>query len=560
MDCTACCEKYNKTSRKCVTCPKCLYQICKSCYARYLSTTSLEAHCLNPVCGVFWDLTFLLGAFSRAWLDTTYRAHVKKLLFDSETSLLPVTMGKLAAMAEHARKQSEEVPGLRSQVAGLSQDLVTLNAEIGAIDKRLTSKFACPFCNQHVKRGGLLVCHRNRRGWCPECFLEFVTGPVTDSCPGCSEAVVVLGPENERTVQHHVVLGREDFTRYLVVKRGPGLGSTTKIGLVLERRSALDRQRRDVWDRQSALEREIFMLSEPFSASSAAVEKRDFVKKCATSDCRGFLNTQYHCELCDEYFCPRCHERVGLKDEKKTHECNPQTVETVEFLKKDSKPCPSCGVLIHRIEGCSQMFCTQCNTPFCWRTGKKITSGPLHNPHYLEWTKNHSKMGDPTGVRANGDIPCGGIPGGREIGARYGKHPLGKLLRSTLEKFVRRLDEIQDYVVRVWAHPHQARDNEDLRMAYLQKHIDDVHFKKVLMQRERQRLKQLEDRQVWDMLLGASGDLLRSGTPDVVEQLVPLVAYARDEFGSIGEKYGLVSSFETTPWMESLPGVFGMKL
>ena len=169
-------------------------------------------------------------------------------------------------------------------------------------------------------------------------------------------------------------------------------------------------------------------------------------------------------------------------------------------------------------------------------------------------------MGDPTGVRANGDIPCGGIPGGREIGARYGKHPLGKLLRSTLEKFVRRLDEIQDYVVRVWAHPHQARDNEDLRMAYLQKHIDDVHFKKVLMQRERQRLKQLEDRQVWDMLLGASGDLLRSGTPDVVEQLVPLVAYARDEFGSIGEKYGLVSSFETTPWMESLPGVFGMKL
>jgi predicted transcriptional regulator len=61
------------------------------------------------------------------------------------------------------------------------------------------------------------------------------------------------------------------------------------------------------------------------------------------------------------------------------------------------------GTVLHN---CSQMFCISCQTPFDWNTGKIVTSGVIHNPHYFEWLKRNGK----SMPRNPADIPCGGYP------------------------------------------------------------------------------------------------------------------------------------------------------
>jgi len=107
-------------------------------------------------------------------------------------------------------------------------------------------------------------------------------------------------------------------------------------------------------------------------------EKRLFMMKCVVSDCRGFLDESFVCGLCNTHICKRCHTIKG-----EIHDCKEDDVATVDELKKSTKPCPKCYVLIYKTDGCDQMFCVKCHTPFSWKTGL-VAQGPVHNPHYFE--------------------------------------------------------------------------------------------------------------------------------------------------------------------------------
>ena len=72
------------------------------------------------------------------------------------------------------------------------------------------------------------------------------------------------------------------------------------------------------------------------------------------------------------------------------------------MLAKDSKPCPKCQSLIFKINGCDQMWCTQCHTAFSWKTGKLEKN--IHNPHFYEWQR---KNGGGAAPRNPGDFECG---------------------------------------------------------------------------------------------------------------------------------------------------------
>lgn len=142
-------------------------------------------------------------------------------------------------------------------------------------------------------------------------------------------------------------------------------------------------------------------------ASDEKEERKKFMMHCRTPECRGFLSTQWKCELCEKYTCARCLESVGAHENKATHECKKENVESAEMIKKESKPCPACGVPIHRIEGCASMWCVSCRTGFNWNT-LKIHSGRIDNPHYFEW--RNAGGGEGGMPRNAGDLPCGGLP------------------------------------------------------------------------------------------------------------------------------------------------------
>jgi len=113
-----------------------------------------------------------------------------------------------------------------------------------------------------------------------------------------------------------------------------------------------------------------------------------FIKPCPVNDCRGFLSTSWKCELCETWVCKDCLEIKKSKIDEE-HKCNEDNINSAKLLLKDSKPCPSCGVRIHRIEGCNAMFCVSCKTCFNWKTGQ-ITKANS-NPHFHEWAARKNK-------------------------------------------------------------------------------------------------------------------------------------------------------------------------
>ena len=119
--------------------------------------------------------------------------------------------------------------------------------------------------------------------------------------------------------------------------------------------------------------------------------KNHFVRACPVDDCRGFLNNRWVCGLCDNKTCRNCHEVI--KDVEAEHVCDPNNVATAQLLAKDTKPCPQCQTNIFKIDGCDQMWCTQCHTAFSWRTG--AIEKNIHNPHYYEWKRNNGGL-EPT--------------------------------------------------------------------------------------------------------------------------------------------------------------------
>jgi hypothetical protein len=112
-------------------------------------------------------------------------------------------------------------------------------------------------------------------------------------------------------------------------------------------------------------------------------QRRAFIMKCPRQECLGYLSTRYMCGLCQHKVCPDCHDALDQK-----HKCDPDKVETIKLIQREGKPCPKCGCIICKIDGCDQMWCTQCKTAFSWKTGH-IETGRIHNPEYFRWMRDH---------------------------------------------------------------------------------------------------------------------------------------------------------------------------
>jgi len=96
---------------------------------------------------------------------------------------------------------------------------------------------------------------------------------------------------------------------------------------------------------------------------------------CPNNNCRGFVfGTK--CGICKKEVCVLCREMK--KDP--SHECDPDIAKSIAQLISDSRPCPRCQTLIHRIEGCDHMHCTFCGVHFHYVTLRILSMST--NEHY----------------------------------------------------------------------------------------------------------------------------------------------------------------------------------
>lgn len=130
-------------------------------------------------------------------------------------------------------------------------------------------------------------------------------------------------------------------------------------------------------------------------------QKREFIRNCPNNECHGFLSTSLKCGLCENWACKNCREMIGV-DKNAPHDCDPEIVKNVKAIDKETKPCPKCGVPIFKINGCSSMYCIECDVSFNWNT-LRIEGGPIHNPEYFEKLRRVGNIIP----RSENDIICG---------------------------------------------------------------------------------------------------------------------------------------------------------
>ena len=114
--------------------------------------------------------------------------------------------------------------------------------------------------------------------------------------------------------------------------------------------------------------------------------KCEIYTKCPKKECVGMLNDKHRCITCNIKVCKKCSEIMSEQ-----HVCDENTIATIQLLKKDTKNCPGCGIPIHRLQGCYQMWCTNCHCTFHYRT-LEILNETIHNPHYVEWLRHNTTI------------------------------------------------------------------------------------------------------------------------------------------------------------------------
>jgi hypothetical protein len=276
----------------------------------------------------------------------------------------------------------------------------------------------------------------------------------------------------------------------------------------------------DLYAQRRELERQI-----QYGIKTEKEEKTHFVRQCPANGCRGFLSSQWKCGICEQWTCPECHELKGYNRDC-DHKCDPNNVETAKLLAKDSKPCPKCQSLIFKINGCEQIWCTQCHTAFNWKTGKFEKN--IHNPHYYEWQRKNG------GAERNpGDVECGRELAHYTVGRIQDlakKH--SDLCKTETKEYIgwngkkdtRVIHEYSDSVIKFCQiirniihnnHtelPNFQTDyvirNQDLRVKYLENVISEEDFKIMIQRNDKKNKKNNEIAQVLQLANTAVTDIV----------------------------------------------------
>jgi hypothetical protein len=244
--------------------------------------------------------------------------------------------------------------------------------------------------------------------------------------------------------------------------------------------------------------------------------KKAFIRKCGVTDCRGFLSQDWKCGICKITTCNKCLEI--LNQENVEHICKEENIESAKLIAKDSKPCPKCGSLIFKINGCNQMFCTSCNTAFCWKTGQ-IETKRIHNPHYYEMLRKMSKNGEIP--REPGDNQCeniNGMPTNQQIESILRKkfNINSKTLYANIDKNVLKIHELTRKIFHILAYypntflEDYEKDKRKLRVKYLMNEITEDIWKRKLQIKEKKYEKSLNYFQIMRTLDIIGGDIIRN--------------------------------------------------
>ena len=353
--CSICMDSFTAALRKQTDCPYCEVPICRAC----LQTCLLMDNAAEPVCPscrAAWSREFLNDQLTAAFRNGPFKKYREKVLVDRERARLPETQEQAAAYkvaVEFLKPIDEKIAVIRAKMDKLPSKKAADAARAAYYESRTGKVY-----NDWLAKATILM--------------------------KAMQDTRIANMKEEKPLKKQIKALNKDTRTHRHTR--------SSFGIIY------------VPHTQAQLNAIVHQALHGGPAPVVEEKKKAvFIQKCPATTCEGFLSTQWICGLCNIKVCKDCHEPKAATG----HTCNPDLVESVKAIKKEAKPCPKCASQISKIDGCDQMWCTQCHTAFSWRTGE-IETHVVHNPHYFQWMREQGSGAVP---RAPGDVPqpCGGV-------------------------------------------------------------------------------------------------------------------------------------------------------
>jgi len=338
---------------------------------------------------------------------------------------------------------------------------------------------ACPVCCEDLNRSthNPCVCPKCEFTACKTCIRTYLESTPDEShCMSCKFAwddEFVLISVN-KTYFHSDLKEKRKQKYYEIEKSKLAESQIAAKNLLIEEESKKQIEEIRVKNREYKKlihQNEILIAEITYSAThTIKKEAKAFIMRCQAQNCNGFVSKSYKCELCEKTTCSKCFEIVN-----EGHECIPENVQTAELIKKDSRPCPKCATRISKIDGCNQMWCTNCHTAFDWITGQEVKGHNIHNPHYYDYLKT---TGGGVMPRNPGDVLCGGLPrlDNLNVGFIGMEHQSIVYIRTNIFNIHRLIGHIQHTAMPVNQGAFET-NLERVRIDYILNRITDERFK-----------------------------------------------------------------------------------
>ena len=469
---------------------------------------------MNNACTGEWSRKFMRDNFTLTFITKDFREHQKNVLIEQQLALMPDSQlvieerKRIERLTKKINKQRKELRDIREHYKQIESEI------IGEYNKKTEAILALKGWHTHYY-GGLFMEVVKRTA------IAFEGGSVDNGLYLALNGII----DNHAKIED-LIKSTEESLETFKSKMAPEWDNKHKV----ERDKLVADCERRIGD----------LIADRGTKSRA---KREFIRKCGDAECRGFLSTRWKCGVCEKTTCVDCHE-VVVPD----HVCNPDCVATIKLLKTDTRDCPNCQTSILKIDGCDQMWCTQCKTGFSWTTGK--IEMKLHNPHYYEWRRQNGGLD-----REPGDMQCGDVLGAdmaTQMAEAMIRHPsIDDTTAANICESVRRCVHISAY-----NHPPIAPNYEENRISYLNKQMDIEEFKNILVRSDKAHAKKNELYTVYGLLTVTFTDIIRRLNNDmmisdmdmydrgILNEVNTIVDYVNGCFADIGYSYSCISKHE----------------
>jgi|TARA_B100001142_G_scaffold327752_1_gene386150 hypothetical protein len=320
---------------------------------------------------------------------------------------------------------------------------------------------------------------------------------------------------------------------------------------ITEANSELNRIKKILHDQKEIIRSYNLEILRLRNGTSTSETTSNFTMKCPSEDCNGFLDSKYFCTLCDTKFCKHC-----MEIKKEDHVCNEDTKATIQAIKKESKPCPGCGEMISKIDGCDQMWCVKCHIQFSWRTGVQIT-GYNHNPEYFRWmreTGQHINRNPQAQAAANRQVMCGIALDDytiTRIASNVFHNDKNTVYRfQLLYRFYR---HVEYKLTRAILEENNETELRNLRVKYLLGEITKPQWKRTLQQIDKKTKKTTVYNNIWRLIQTVMTSFMEqiitcsneNASPveylKIIEEAINFKVYANDSFCKACSVFGSTS-------------------